>query len=297
MAPAVITLAFDPILRLGGLEVRAQTVALAGILLVALLLAAWIGRTRSPSSPLLPGPGTRVAHLPVIVLGIVPGAVIGGRLDYVLVHLDFYLEHPGAIADPAQGGLSLGLAVLGGLLGGVAMTRLVDAPAGRWVHAATIPALLALAAGKLAGVLAGEGQGIPSDLPWATAFTGAGPWASLAPDVPSHPSQVYEAIATTLVLLVIGIALRLGAFRRRDGSAFLAAISLWAIGRSVVAVTWRDAAVQGPLNAEQLILLGMVVACGMAIVVLDLRRRSAPPPLPDPSAPPAWPDPTTRPRF
>jgi phosphatidylglycerol:prolipoprotein diacylglycerol transferase len=297
MAPAVITLAFDPVLRLDGLDVGAQTVALAGVIFVALLLAAWAAREGHPASQFLPSPGTRAAHLPMIVLGVVPGAVIGGRLDYVLLHLDFYGANPGAIADPGQGSLSLGLAVIGGLLGGTAMTRLVEAPAGRWMHAATVPVLLALAGGKLASVLAGEGQGLPSDLPWATAFSGPGPWASLAAEVPSHPSQVYEAIATTIVLVILGLAIRLEAFRRRDGSALLVGIALWAIGRAAVAASWRDAAVLGPLKAEQLIVLGVVGACGVALIVLARRHREGPPPFPDPGAPPTWPDPATRPRF
>jgi hypothetical protein len=41
---AVIELTFDPILRIGDLEVRVATVLLAGILLAGLLLAARIGR-------------------------------------------------------------------------------------------------------------------------------------------------------------------------------------------------------------------------------------------------------------
>jgi phosphatidylglycerol:prolipoprotein diacylglycerol transferase len=297
MPPAIITLAFDPVLRFSGLEVRAQTVALAGVILVSLLLAAWAGRTTTEPSPFMPALTTRAAHLPVLALGVVPGAMIGGRIDYVLIHLDFYASNPGAILDPTQGGLSLGLGVVGGVLGGIAMSRLVDAPAGRWMHAATIPTLFVLAGGKLASILAAEGQGLPSDLPWATAFTGRGPWSSLAPEVPSHPSQVYEAIATTIVLIVLGLAIRLGAFRRRDGSALLVAIVLWAIGRGVAATTWRDPALVGPLNAEQLILLGVIAAIGVALAVLARRRRAGPPPLPDPNAPPTWPDPETRPRF
>lgn len=294
---AVITLAFDPVLRFGGLEVRAQTVALAAIVLVAMLLAARIARDPAGDSPFLPSMRARASQLPVIVLGAVPGAVIGGRIDYVLIHLDYYRANATAIMDPAQGGLSLGLAVLGGVFGGIVMTLLLEAPAGRWMHVATIPMLFALAAAKLASVLAAEGQGAPSDLPWATAFTGPGPWSSLAPEVPSHPSQVYEAIATAIVMVALAIALRQGAFRQRNGSALFAAIALWAIGRAAVASTWRDPAIAGPLNAEQIILLGVVVLCGMAVVVLDLRRRSEPPPIPEPGAKPTWPDPGARPRF
>jgi phosphatidylglycerol:prolipoprotein diacylglycerol transferase len=272
--PAVIVFEFDPILRLGDLEVRAATIALAGIILVALLVATRIGRITPQPGPYVPPPSLRPDEIPFLVLGIVPGAVIGGRLEYVLLHLDYYAAHPAAIADPAQGGLALALAVAGGVLGGIAIARLIAAPADRWMHAAVLPVLFLLAAGKLAGLLAGDGQGLPSDLTWATAYLGPGPWGSLAADLPSHPSQVYEAIATVVVLVPMGIAICLGAFDRRDGSALLLAVALWAVGRGVVAFTWRDATVAGPFRAEHLVLAAIVVGC-LASTWRIRRRRDA----------------------
>ncbi len=293
---AVLTLAFDPVVRLGDLEVRAQTLLLAGIIFAALLVAARIGRITPEASPFVPPPTLRPDEIPLLVLGIVPGAVIGGRIEYVLLHLDYYRANLGSIVDPAQGGLALGLAVVGGILGGLVIARLVGAPGDRWMHAAVLPMLFVLAAGKLAAVLAGDGQGLPTESWWGTAFQGPGPWGSLAPEIPSHPSQIYEAIATTVVLAFLGLVLWLGAFARRDGSALLIATMLWAIGRGIVAFTWRDAPVLGPLKAEQLVLLGMVVAC-VAALIARRRRRSAPPPLSSRGALPTWPDPETRPRF
>jgi len=271
IGPAVIDLAFDPVIRFGGLEVRAQTVLLALILLAGLLLAARIGHLTPQPGPYVPPPPLRLDDIPFLLLGIVPGAVIGGRIDYVLIHLDYYAAHPVAVMDPAQGGLALGLAVAGGILGGIFIARLVGAPAGRWMHASALPLLFVLAAGKLSSVLAGEGQGLPSALAWATTYAGPGPWGSLAPEVASHPSQVYEAIATTLVLVLVALGLRLGAFGRRDGAALMTGVALWAIARGVVVFTWRDAAVAGLFRAEHLVLAVVVVGCLGGL--LRLRRE------------------------
>jgi phosphatidylglycerol:prolipoprotein diacylglycerol transferase len=275
MAPAVITLAFDPVLRFGALEVRVATVALAAILLAGLLLAARIGRLTPQPGPYVPPPPLRLDDIPFLVLGIVPGAVIGGRLEYVLIHLDYYAANPAAIVDPGQGSLALGLAVAGGMVGGIAIARLVGAPATRWMHAAVLPLLFVLAAGKLASVLAADGQGLPSDVAWATAYTGPGPWGSLAPEVPAHPSQVYESIATTLVVVLVGLAIRFGAFARRDGSALLAGLALWAVGRGVAVFTWRDAAVAGALRVEHLVLAVIVIGCVGGLLGMRLRAGSA----------------------
>jgi phosphatidylglycerol:prolipoprotein diacylglycerol transferase len=272
IGPAVIELAFDPVIHLGALEVRAQTVLLALILLTGLLLAARIGHLTPQPGPYVPPPPLRPDDIPFLVLGVVPGAVIGGRIEYVLVHLDYYLANPAAIAGPGQGSLGLGLAVAGGTMGAITIARLIGAPTGRWMHAAVLPVLFVLAAGKLASALAGEGQGLPSDLPWATSYSGPGPWASLAPEVASHPSQVYEAIATTLVLTLVGLGLRLGAFGRRDGSALLVGLAMWGIVRGIVAFTWRDAVVAGTLRAEHLVLAVLLVGCLGGLVLL---RRQA----------------------
>jgi len=274
MPLATITLAFDPVVRLGDLELRAATVLIAGILLAGLLLAARIGSLTPQPGPYVPSPTLRLDDIPFLVIGIVAGAVIGGRLEYVLLHADYYRANLAAIPDPAQGSLALAFGVVGGMLGGIAIARLVGAPAGRWMHAAILPLLFVLAAGKVAMVLAADGQGLPSDLAWATAYAGPGPWGSLAVDVPSHPSQVYEALGTALVLAVVGLSLHLGAFAGKDGSAMLVGVALWALVRSLVVFSWRDAPVAGSLRAEHLVLAVVVGGCIGGLLRLRWKRRS-----------------------
>jgi prolipoprotein diacylglyceryltransferase len=262
--PAVITLAFDPVLKLTeSSSVRYETIALAAVLLVGLVLAAWVGRLTPAIGPFVPAPGLRADDLIFIVVGAVPGAIIGGRLGYVLVNLDYYRGHAAAIVDPTQGGLELTLAVPLGILTGALIARLIGAPVTRWMHAIALPLLFVLAAGKLVGVLGANGQGSPTDLPWATAYLGPGPWDSLAADIPSHPAQVYEAILGLITIIGLAAASRLEFVSRRDGAALYAALGLWAIGRFAIAFTWRDPVIAGPLRAEQvLLLLVAIVAAG-----------------------------------
>jgi phosphatidylglycerol:prolipoprotein diacylglycerol transferase len=264
---AVIAFDFDPIIRVGNGGVRLETVGLAVVILVGLAVAGLIARSMR----------LRLDDLLFVVLGLVPGAVVGGRIGYVLLHPDFFGADPGRIIDPAVGSLELTVAVVGGTLTGVLVATLLDGRPGRWLHAATLPTLLVLGAGKLAMVLGGRGQGEPWDGDTATAFVGPGPWGSLAPEVPSHPSQVYEAIATFLVLIVVLVLLvvlgRLtrGALTRADGRVFVVGLALWSVGRAVVASTWRDPNLVGPLRAEQLIDLVVILACVVVIALLARR--------------------------
>jgi prolipoprotein diacylglyceryltransferase len=269
----VITLAFDPVVELGETSsVRLETIALAVVLFLGLILAARMASITPSIGPYVPPPGLRLDDLVFILVGAVPGAIAGGRLGYVLDHLGYYSNNPAAILDPAQGGLTLTLAVPLGILTGGFIARLLGAPVGRWLHAAAFPLLFVLAASKLIGVLGATGQGTPSDLPWATAYAGEGPWGSLAAEIASHPAQVYEAILVGLAIAGLAAAARIEVIARRDGAAMFAAVGLWAIARFIVAFTWRDPSTFGPLRMEQLLDLALLAVAGLGL----LERARAP---------------------
>jgi phosphatidylglycerol:prolipoprotein diacylglycerol transferase len=274
---ATIVLDFDPLLHAGGAGIRWETLGLAGVILAALLLAAIIAGGTDANEPHLPmwarseDVHLRRDDLLFIVLGIVPGAVVGGRLGYVLLHLDFYSATTSAIWDPGQGSLELGLGVVCGVLTGTYVARLLDAPVGRWIHVATVPVFVAIGLGELARLAGGSGQGASADVAWSVAFAGPGPWGSLAAQIPAHPAQLYGAVAAFAALLFVGVLRLLGAFAAQDGSAFFVGLFAWSLGRCVVTMTWRDDPVLGPIPAGGLLALGVAV---VAVVGYLLARRA-----------------------
>lgn len=295
MPTAVIAFDFDPLLRLGDGAVRWETVATAGGILLALVLAGIRARAAR----------RRLDDLLFVVLGIVPGAVVGGRLGYVLLHPAFFLAEPGRILDPGIGSLELTAAVVGGAVTGALVALLLDGRPGPWLHVASIPMLVAVAVGKLASVLGGTGQGRPTTGEPATAYLGPGPWGSLAPATPSIPSQALEAVAVTLLIVVVATAaVFVAPLRRKDGRLFLVALAGLALARAAVAVTWRDPVVAGPLRAEQVIDVAVIVGALVALLLVlrtrgledddeadqdvdrrDHRTGSSEPRWPDPDAP------------
>ena len=284
---AVVVLDFDPLLRVGdGLVVRWATVALAAVVALSIVVGGLVGRAR----------GLRADDLLYIAIGIVPGAVIGGRIGYGLLHFDTFGGNPSLLLDVGHGGLELGCAVAGGALTGAYVAALLGVPVGRWAHTSAGPFLLAIGLGKFAMILGGSGQGLPSDVSWATSFVGPGPWGSLAPSLPSHPSQAYEGLAALGILVVLALVVAAGGFGRRDGRLLLLAITEWALARAAISLTWRDAVVVGPLNVGALIALGLAIGATTLLVIVSIRaRRTAG--ASATSLEPAWPDPATRPRF
>lgn len=263
MLTAVVTFTFDPYLRVGDVAVRLETLAIAAVVLTAILIAAIGARAME----------LRPDDLLFVVLGIVPGAVVGGRIGYVLLHPEFFAARPATILDPSVGSLELTLGVAGGALTGTLVAALLEGSVGRWLHIATVPVLLALAAGKLAMVLGGSGQGQPFDGTLATAFAGPGPWGSLAPEVPAHPAQLYEAALTLAVFGIVALLFAIPGLRRPDGRAFLIGLGLWAVGRAAVASTWRDPVALAPFRTEQLMALAVAITCLVLIGVLVARER------------------------
>ena len=121
-----------------------------------------------------------------------------------------------------------------------------------------------------------------------------GPWSTLAPEIPSNPSQVYEAIVALAVLALIAIAFSFDVFREPTGRALLVGIAIWAFGRVIVGMVWRDPDVVGPLGVEQLLTLAvgtvfLALAFVPAVPADRTLRQATRQPVPD------WPDPSSRP--
>jgi prolipoprotein diacylglyceryltransferase len=300
---AAVSFDFSPSTSILGLSVRLETLALAGVIFVALVLAA-LGSARSKvlvanadGEIVDAGPRLRRDDLILIAFGAVPGAVVGGRLGYGLIHFDYYSSDPRALFDPGQGGFELTLAVALGTLAAVAVARLLAAPVGRWLGVAAVPVMLGLGMGKLGMALGGVGQGAYWDGSWATTYAGSGPWGSDNPSYAAIPSQLIEGgavLAAVVLLLALPFLLRLRLRRwgwlARPGLApkremrfligrgrYLTAMTLWVLVRLFVASTWRDARVLGPLVAEQLlmILLAMAVFFGPPVMSAVLALPAA----------------------
>lgn len=293
---SVVFFQFDPFAHLpGDLTVRWAVLALVAVIVASLVLAGILARAG----------GFRPDDVVFVAVGIVPGAVIGGRLGYFLIHSAYYGSAPDRLLDPSVGGMDLGMAVVGGFVTGLYVASLLGAPLGRWLHLAAAPVLFALGAGKLTMVLAGSGQGVPSLSDPATAYLGPGPWGSLLPALPSVPSQALEGMATLAILTILTVSLMVGAFRGRDGRLFFVAIGLWAGARALVSTTWRDPVLADGLDAAGIISIGIALGCVVAFVALTIRHHGRAPDADqadhsgpaDPRVDVAWPDPETRPRF
>lgn len=198
--------AIDPVLiSIGPLAIRWYSLAyIAGILI------GWryiLGLAKQKPD------GIDAAAIDDLIVWLVLGIIVGGRLGYVLFYKPgYYLANPIEAAYVWQGGMSFHGGAIGVILAmaafcrkrGIAFLPLADKVA--------CAAPIGLFFGRIANFINGELFGRPSDVAWAVVFPRGGPDAR-------HPSQIYEALLEGLLLLVIMAVLwRFTRLRDRPGA-------------------------------------------------------------------------------
>jgi phosphatidylglycerol:prolipoprotein diacylglycerol transferase len=261
------------------------------VLVIAFLIASWwLKRRATKDFGLDPDRVFNVAFV-LLFLGIA-----GARLLHALVFYEQFTKRPLSFLYVWEGGFAWYGALLAALLwlawylprhpemGGFAfLDRIARATA------------LGLAIGWIAPLLAGEQYGEPTDVPWgipATAFQD-GTAASRAAadeaartggsvlDMRLHPVQAYESLSGLLLFLVLGAAIRRGAFPGRATALFLV---LHAVSRAFLDVfRWDDRGtlVPGVVSTTQFLSVPVLFA-GVALWLVrrpdrDARRPGRPP--------------------
>ena len=180
----------DPIaLEIGPLKIHWYGV----MYLVAFAMAWFLGwiRARKPNS------GWNMEQITDLVFYNAVGAVLGGRIGYMLFY-DFpnFIHQPWIIVRVWDGGMSFH----GGLLGVVTAILLFGRRYKKTffeIGDFTAPLVpLGLAAGRIGNFINGELWGRVTTVPWGIVYPGAGP-------LPRHPSELYEAFLEGIVLFIV----------------------------------------------------------------------------------------------
>ncbi len=133
-------------------------------------------------------------QLSVLILALMAGVLIGGRVGYVLFYgLQDFFHNPLSIFAVWQGGMASHGGFIGVAIAVILFSKKHKYPTlatGDLVVSAAVPGLFL---GRLANFINGELWGRITEVPWAVIFPHGG-W------VPRHPSQLYEAFLEGLIL-------------------------------------------------------------------------------------------------
>jgi phosphatidylglycerol:prolipoprotein diacylglycerol transferase len=257
-----------PILfEVGGWPVYAYGVLLAIAYLAALQLAVVRARRRGLD-------GSRVMDLGIY---LIIAALVGAKLMLVLVDLDYFLSQPGEILSLVRAGGVF----YGGLIAAVGvalwLVRRYELP--MWTTADLFAPGIALGhvIGRFGCLLAGCCYGRPTSMPWAVTFTDPVAAANVGTPlgIPLHPTQLYDAGAELLILVVLLATERKG--RPFPGRTFWLYILLYGISRFIIEFFRGDD--RGMILGVSTSQFVSLVAIPLAVaVLLRLRNRALPVP-------------------
>jgi phosphatidylglycerol:prolipoprotein diacylglycerol transferase len=214
-----------PILfQIGNWPVYSYGVLLAAADLVALQLAVVRARHRGLD-------GTKVMDLGIY---LIIAALVGAKLMLVLVDFEYFRSQPRELLSLVRAGGVF----YGGLLAalGVAIFLVRRYQLRLWTTADLFAPGIALGhvVGRLGCLMAGCCYGTPTAMPWAITFTNplAASNVGTPLGIPLHPTQLYDAGAELLILIVLLLTERRG--KGFEGRTFWLYMLLYGISRFVV---------------------------------------------------------------
>ncbi|MGJ0508822.1 MAG: prolipoprotein diacylglyceryl transferase [Methylocystis sp.] len=201
------------------------------------------------------------------------GVIIGGRLGHVLIYdPGHYLAHPLEIFETWKGGMAFHGGLIGAIVGMALFARKHATPIFTVSDLCAAVTPIGLFFGRLANFIRPEMWGRETDVPWAMVFPPAG-------DAPRHPSQLYEAGLEGVALFVaLMLVVRAGGLKRPG-----LVTGLFGVGYGLARIFCEffrepDPAQEALSNG---LTMGMalslpLILIGGALMILSLRRRSAP---------------------
>ncbi len=157
------------------------------------------------------------------------GVIIGSRLYHVLVwEPSYYLANPLKIFFLWEGGMAFHGGLIGGVVTAYLCKRKYKLSLLKLLDILCIPALIALALGRIANFINAETYGIVTKLPWCVDF-GDGQCR--------HPVQIYAAIKRTFVAFTIYF---ISKKPHKPGYLFFLTITLLGFGRFFIDFLRQD---------------------------------------------------------
>lgn len=196
-----------------------------------------------------------------------PVAVVFARLYYVIFRLDYYLENPMDIFNLRAGGIAIYGAVIGAVISAFIYSRVKKYPCLRVFDIGAVGLITGQMIGRWGNFVNQEAFGGNTSLPWGMISEGTKEYLSglklagerVNPELPVHPTFLYESLWCLAVLIVLIFLVRRHKF---DGQIFFAYASLYGLGRFWIEGLRTDSLMFGPLRISQLVALLCIIVFG-----------------------------------
>ncbi|MFY9174368.1 MAG: prolipoprotein diacylglyceryl transferase [Peptococcia bacterium] len=204
-----------------------------------------------------------------VVIAVIPSALIGARLYYVIFKWDYYSRFPKEIFFTRQGGLAIHGGIILGVIVGCLMLRRYKYNLWQGLDIVAPSIILGQAIGRWGNFFNQEAYGYevsPNDVPWAMYIDGAY----------RHPTFLYEFIWNLLVFAFLLWLRRRKTIKK--GDVFLNYAALYSVGRLFIEGLRTDSLMLGDIRVAQLV-SGLTIGAALLIMYLRHRRGSGGPQL------------------
>ena len=203
-------------LQLGGLTIKWYGVLIALGLVLALIYALNVCKRRYGV--------TQDKLLDCVLVGIIT-AIIGARLYYVAFKWDVYSQDPISILYINEGGLAIYGGLIGALIGGLIVAKIVKVNIPALLDIACLGFLIGQGVGRWGNFMNQEAFGTPTDLPWGMVSENTG-------NIAVHPCFLYESLWCLLGFVLLHFFSK--KFRKYDGQIFLMYMVWYGFERMIV---------------------------------------------------------------
>jgi phosphatidylglycerol:prolipoprotein diacylglycerol transferase len=262
----MITIPIDPIIvSFGHLALRWYSL----IIMAAIAVGFWIALREADRK------GFRRDTIYDMAIWLIPSALLGARLFHVIDHWkDTFAANPGRILNIWEGGLAIWGAVVGGLI-----ALAILAWRNKWKLSFLLdlfaPALvLGMAVGRLACIITGDSVGKVTEGPLGLAYISPN---AMVPQLGVYytPTPVYEFVMN---LTIFTILWRLRKRNLPDGALFFIFLSLYSVGRFIIAIWSSYLTFAFGLNQAQLLsLISLAVSIPILIRMANQQKNEARP--------------------
>ncbi len=214
-----------------------------------------------------------------VLMGAFVGGIICARLYYVAFQWEYYQNHTDQIWHIWEGGLAIYGGLIGGVLTGILVCRLRRVKVLPMMDAAGLGLLVGQAIGRWGNFINMEAFGGNTTLPWGMTSATisnylAGVASALAeqgitvdPTLPVHPTFLYESVWNLVGFFLI---LRLVLPRRKfDGQLFLCYTLWYGLGRVWIEALRTDSLMWGAFRVSQLV-AAVCVVVSLALLAVGL---------------------------
>ncbi len=259
------------LIRIGSFALPSYGVMMA----LGFLAGLWLVRKRAPAFGLAPDAASDVG------IWLLLSGLVGAKVLLVIVEWPQYVSSWEGLKDLARAGGVFYGGLIGAVLGTAILLRKRRIPFFTFADIAAPSIALGQFLGRVGCLLAGCCWGRQCDLPWAITFSDpvANTNVGVPLGIPLHPTQVYEAVGTLALCILLLVFER----RRYSGETFVRYLFGYAILRFTIEIFRGDprGSVFGAMSTSQFIAICLVVT---AAAIWALRRRTAPAPAAVPSA-------------